>query len=158
MAKTAVKEPETPYSADLLWLRGRVSVLPAASQSDLAANHPITTIFSVVRRGVPETCWLTGNLRRRSGIANCGMLRGGIDDESAAAAAAKRDVDVTPLSRYRLGKGGRHGLHLGFAAIDTREIRRGVRELAIALEGEEYSSGQPGKSSQPRVIVPSHRL
>jgi len=91
-------------------------------------------------------------------LQTAGWLRGGIDDESAAAAAPKRDVDVTPLSRYSLRKGARHGLHRGFAAVDTREIRRGVRELAIALEGEVYSSSQPGKSNQPRVIVPSHRF
>jgi hypothetical protein len=28
----------------------------------------------------------------------------------------------------------REGLQLGFAAVDSKEIRRGVRELAIALE------------------------
>jgi len=72
------------------------------------------------------------------GLQTVGWLRRGIDDESAAAAAAKRAVEVTPLSRYSLRKVARHGLQLGFAAVDTKEIRRGVRELAIALEGEVY--------------------
>ena len=45
-------------------------------------------------------------------------------------------MDVTPLSRYSHGSAARDGLQLGFAAIDTKEIRRGVRELTIALEGE----------------------
>jgi DNA-binding transcriptional MocR family regulator len=45
-------------------------------------------------------------------------------------------VEVTPLSSYRIGPAGREGLQLGFAAVDTREIRRGIRELAIALQGK----------------------
>jgi hypothetical protein len=40
---------------------------------------------------------------------------------------------VVPLSRYG-GHPKRKGLLLGFAACIPNEIRRGVRELAIALE------------------------
>jgi GntR family transcriptional regulator/MocR family aminotransferase len=71
-----------------------------------------------------------------AGLQTAGWLGGGIDAESAAAAAAKRNVGVTPLSRYSHGRAVPEGLQLGFAAVDTREIRRGVRDLAIALEGE----------------------
>jgi len=39
-----------------------------------------------------------------------------------------------PLSRYGMGRVLPQGLQLGFAALDGKEIRRGVRELAIALE------------------------
>jgi DNA-binding transcriptional MocR family regulator len=53
---------------------------------------------------------------------------------------ARRGVEVTPLSRYyrgyHRGRMAREGLHLGFAAVDPREIRRGVEELGVALEGE----------------------
>jgi DNA-binding transcriptional MocR family regulator len=68
-----------------------------------------------------------------------------MDAETAAAAAAKRNVEVTPLAHYRFGRvrqPGRQvravaqGLQLGFAAVDVKEIRRGVRELVIALEAE----------------------
>jgi DNA-binding transcriptional MocR family regulator len=52
------------------------------------------------------------------------------------AAAAKHNVDVTPVDRYSQGKVVPDGLQLGFAALDVQEIRRGVRDLAIALEGE----------------------
>lgn len=69
-----------------------------------------------------------------AGLQTLGWLSGGIDAESAAAAAAKRNVDVTPVSRYGQGKVIPQGLQLGFAAFDAREIRRGVQELAIALE------------------------
>ncbi len=69
-----------------------------------------------------------------AGLQVAAWLGGGLDDTWAAKAAARRDVDVTPLSRYTRGRVTRHGLHLGFAAVDPEEIRRGVRELAIALE------------------------
>ncbi|HWS70574.1 MAG TPA: PLP-dependent aminotransferase family protein [Thermoanaerobaculia bacterium] len=69
----------------------------------------------------------------QAGLQTVGWLRDGIDGESAAIAAAAHNVEVTPLSRYTRGRVGREGLQLGFAAIDAREIRRGVRELAMAF-------------------------
>jgi GntR family transcriptional regulator/MocR family aminotransferase len=71
-----------------------------------------------------------------AGLQTVGWLCKGIDGETAARAAAGRDVEVFPLSRYCRGRVAREGLQLGFAAVDEREIRRGVQELAIALEGE----------------------
>ena len=68
-----------------------------------------------------------------AGLQTVAWLYGGIDGESAAAAAAKRNVDVNPLDRYSQGGLRREGVQLGFAALDAREIRRGVRELARAL-------------------------
>jgi GntR family transcriptional regulator/MocR family aminotransferase len=71
-----------------------------------------------------------------AGLQTVGWLCRGIDGQSATKAAAARDVEVIPLSRYTRGNVTREGLQLGFAAVDTREIRRGVQELAAALEGE----------------------
>jgi GntR family transcriptional regulator / MocR family aminotransferase len=61
---------------------------------------------------------------------------GGVDGEAAARAAARRHVEVTPLSRYGRGAAAREGLQLGFAAVDPPEIRRGVGDLAAALAEE----------------------
>ncbi len=69
-----------------------------------------------------------------AGLQTVGWLREGIDGESATRAAAARGVEVFPLSRYSSGRIAREGLQLGFAAVDAREIRRGVHELAIALQ------------------------
>jgi len=69
-----------------------------------------------------------------AGLQTAGWLRGGLDAESVAGAAAKRGVEVTPLCHYSHGGMTREGLQLGFAAMDVKEIRRGVRELAITLE------------------------
>jgi DNA-binding transcriptional MocR family regulator len=64
-------------------------------------------------------------------------LAPGLDARAATRAAALRDVDITPLALYtgrQNTRVARQGLHLGFAAVDSQEIRRGVRELAAALE------------------------
>ena len=83
---------------------------------------------------------LTGLLDIRgleAGLQTAAWLAPGLDAQIAARAAAERDVEVTPLAWYTRGRRLRvirEGLHLGFAAIDVPEIRRGVRDLAIALE------------------------
>jgi GntR family transcriptional regulator / MocR family aminotransferase len=76
------------------------------------------------------------------------LAAGGIDAESATAAAAKRNVDVTPVDRYSQGRVVPEGLQLGFAAVDTNEIRRGVRELAIALKGERKTFHRDAQKSR----------
>jgi GntR family transcriptional regulator/MocR family aminotransferase len=69
-----------------------------------------------------------------AGLQTVGWLQRGMNAESAATAAAKRSVEVTPLSIYTHGNVASTGLQLGFAAVDAKEIRRGVQDLAIALE------------------------
>lgn len=70
-----------------------------------------------------------------AGLQTAGWLLNGLDGESAERAAAARNVEVNPLSRYFQGDSAteREGLQLGFAAVDPREIRRGVADLAAAL-------------------------
>ncbi len=70
-----------------------------------------------------------------AGLQTVGWLQSGISGDRAAAAAAKYDVEVVPLSSYALRAPKRDGLILGFAAVDARELRRGVEQLARALEG-----------------------
>jgi len=69
-----------------------------------------------------------------AGLRTVGWLQGGISAERAARAAAERDVEAVPLSRCAYGRSPRNGLLLGFAAVDKKELRRGVEELARALE------------------------
>jgi GntR family transcriptional regulator / MocR family aminotransferase len=75
-----------------------------------------------------------------AGLQTVGWLRGGITGKSAARAAAARNVDTIPLSVYTRGRALLNGLQLGeglqlgFAAVDARDIQRGVKELARALE------------------------
>jgi GntR family transcriptional regulator/MocR family aminotransferase len=71
-----------------------------------------------------------------AGLQTAGWLSPGITGAAAAQAARARQVDVVPLSAYDLRPSTREGLQLGFAAVDAHEIRRGVRDLALALEGQ----------------------
>jgi GntR family transcriptional regulator/MocR family aminotransferase len=82
-----------------------------------------------------------------AGLQTVGWLRNGKTAHWAATAAAKRNVDVTPLDHYSVGKTTRNGLQLGFAAMDVKEIRRGVRELEIALDTPDASFSERSVSS-----------
>jgi GntR family transcriptional regulator / MocR family aminotransferase len=73
-----------------------------------------------------------------AGLQTVGWLSHGLDSKAAEEAAKQRGVDVSSLRSY--GEKKLQGLHLGFAAIRPAEIRRGVRELAIALESLKRSS------------------
>ena len=80
---------------------------------------------------------LTGLLELSSveaGLQTVGWLCPGIDSAAARRVAQARKVEVTPLSIYSHGALRREGLQLGFAAVNGQEIRRGVQQLAIALE------------------------
>jgi len=66
-----------------------------------------------------------------AGLQTIGWLRR-ITSDVAAEAARARGVDVTALAGP--GTRGVHALQLGFAAVRPAEIRRGVRELRVALE------------------------
>ncbi|HYL99414.1 MAG TPA: PLP-dependent aminotransferase family protein [Blastocatellia bacterium] len=69
-----------------------------------------------------------------AGLQTTGWLGDGIQGVAAEEAAAARGVEVVALSRYSRGPLNREGLMLGFAAMDTAEIQRGVEQLGVALE------------------------
>jgi GntR family transcriptional regulator / MocR family aminotransferase len=69
-----------------------------------------------------------------AGLQTVGWLQQGIDSQAAKRAAAARKVEVTPLRAYSRGPLRREGLQLGFAAVNAQEIKRGVQQLALALE------------------------
>jgi GntR family transcriptional regulator/MocR family aminotransferase len=102
----------------------RVSVLLEGARNELAGLLEISDV--------------------EAGLQTAGWLRNGLEGAAVRAAAARRNVDVVPLSEYSHGDGMAEGLQLGFAAIDPREIRRGVRELRMTLE-EEWQARKTGK-------------
>jgi GntR family transcriptional regulator/MocR family aminotransferase len=71
-----------------------------------------------------------------AGLQTVGWLQPGIDSRAAWRAAEARKVEVIPLRVYTRGpiKLQREGLQMGFAAVNPQEIRRGVHQLALALE------------------------
>lgn len=86
-----------------------------------------------------------------AGLQTVGWLCAGIDGASAAKAASIRNVEVVPLSVYTRSRMAQEGLQLGFAAVDKREIRRGVLELAIALEQEVKATRHGGSITGPVI-------
>lgn len=79
-----------------------------------------------------------------AGLQTVGWLSGGLTGVEAERAAAKRGVEVISLSSYAVATLPREGLQLGFAPVDEKEIRRGVRELGVALE--QFNAMRPGAS------------
>ena len=93
----------------------------------------LSTLLECAQQGLCELLEISGV---EAGLQIAGWLYRGLNAKSVATAAAARGVEVTALSRYRQGATVREGLQLGFAAVDSKEIRRGVRELTITLESE----------------------
>jgi GntR family transcriptional regulator/MocR family aminotransferase len=71
-----------------------------------------------------------------AGLQTIGWLRQGIGSMAAASAAERHGVEITPVQFFANQPLEREAVHLGFAAIEVPEIRRGVRQLASALESE----------------------
>ncbi|HEX3354929.1 MAG TPA: PLP-dependent aminotransferase family protein [Terriglobales bacterium] len=92
----------------------RLAVLLESSRSRLAGLLEIPN----VEAGLQTVAWLAPGMRAAR----------------AAEEAAAHGVEVIALSRYSSRQRERHGLILGFAAVDSRELRRGVEHLARALE------------------------
>ncbi len=68
-----------------------------------------------------------------AGLQTVGWLPDGVDAESVAQAAARHSVQVNPLSWFAEQRLERDGLQLGFAAVDEREILRGVDVLRSVI-------------------------
>jgi len=114
----------------------------------------LSVLMECARRSLTGLLEISGV---EAGLQTAGWLHSGLDCESVAAAAAKRGVEVTPLSRYSLGARMKQGLQLGFAAIDSKEIRRGVRELAITLESEYERWDRKTESASPMTNFDSRK-
>lgn len=69
----------------------------------------------------------------RAGLQTVGWLAEGMDDETAYTSALARGIESIPLSRLTSGDATRPGLILGFAAADSRVIRRGVEVMGEVL-------------------------
>ncbi|TPJ82439.1 PLP-dependent aminotransferase family protein [Mesorhizobium sp. B2-6-2] len=68
-----------------------------------------------------------------AGIQVVGYLKEGIDDIEVSQAAAKRAINVSPLSKYFQNTAPTQGLVLGYAACDAAQTRDGVERLAAAI-------------------------
>jgi GntR family transcriptional regulator/MocR family aminotransferase len=83
-----------------------------------------------------------------AGLQTIGRLRIDLSAETVAQRAALHDIDVVPLSRYCHTASIPEGLQIGFAAVQEKEIRRGVLKLARVFE-QLQAELKPGKLPQP---------
>lgn len=68
-----------------------------------------------------------------AGLQTVGWLAPGFTGGDVVAAAARHDVQLLAISRFALTSYPREGLQIGFAAVDEKEIRRGVDVLELVL-------------------------
>jgi GntR family transcriptional regulator/MocR family aminotransferase len=62
------------------------------------------------------------------------FLRNGMTSQLAESAATAAGIETVALSRFVLQRSDLHGLQLGFAAFDEREILHATEALAVALD------------------------
>ena len=75
----------------------------------------------------------------QAGLQTVAWLREGLNAEAIAKAATARNVDVIPMGRYVLHLNVPEGIQLGFAAVNERAIRMGIRALAAVLRAHARS-------------------
>jgi GntR family transcriptional regulator/MocR family aminotransferase len=91
--------------------------------------------LDVLTRAVREH--LSGRLEItnvEAGLQTVGWLAPGLDARLIVAAAREREVELVAIGRYGGGTATAQGLHMGFAAVEPAELRRGVTELARILD------------------------
>jgi GntR family transcriptional regulator/MocR family aminotransferase len=71
-------------------------------------------------------------ISEEAGLHVLAQLPKGVDDRTLSRRAAMRNIEALPLADYALARQARGGLVLGYAALTEREIREGVRQLALA--------------------------
>ena len=71
-----------------------------------------------------------------AGLQTIGLLRGSYAAEKLVKEAAKKNVELKPLSRYYSTEKPVNGIVLGFAAVEPRELRRGVEAVGGMLKKE----------------------
>jgi GntR family transcriptional regulator/MocR family aminotransferase len=86
-----------------------------------------------LREGIGALSGLIELAPEDAGLEIVGWLSAGIDDQAAATAAAGHGVEVRPISPYAIEQRVRSGLVLGFAAVNTTEIKNGLSLLHKAL-------------------------
>lgn len=93
----------------------------------------LASLLEHARRRLAGLLEITGV---EAGLQTAGWLPAGTDARRATKAAARRNVEVSPIRFSNPDGHPREALQLGFAAVDVPEIRRGVEDLAIALVEE----------------------
>jgi GntR family transcriptional regulator/MocR family aminotransferase len=68
-----------------------------------------------------------------AGLQTVGWLKDKATAENLVQAVARRNVELRTLRQYSFGRAPANAVVLGFAAVEPKELRRGVEELARVL-------------------------
>ena len=71
------------------------------------------------------------------------------DDERVCEEARNRGIEAAPLHIYHLGRPTANGLLLGFASTPPETLRRGMEQLAVAID----AARRPRRAHAPRAAV-----
>jgi len=77
----------------------------------------------------------------QAGLNTAALLRNGMTSQQGELAATEAGIETVALSRFALQRPDVHGLQLGFAAFDERQIRRATAALSRALDRQGVPSG-----------------
>jgi GntR family transcriptional regulator/MocR family aminotransferase len=97
-----------------------------------------------------ELAGLLEILPAEAGLHLTAWLPPGANDRDVSDQAAAAGIIVPPLSAYTIDARIRPGLMLGYAALPARQIREGVRKLALVLNS--------GCNSRPSGLLRLPRL
>jgi DNA-binding transcriptional MocR family regulator len=75
-----------------------------------------------------------------AGLHTVGQLGESFRAEAVALLGTAHKLELFPISRFQLKTTRPERFLLGFAAIDVREIRRGVERLASVLDSGRHST------------------
>ena len=94
-----------------------------------------------------------------AGLHTVGWLGDSLNAEVVARAGLAHRLELFPISRFALKSAGREGFLMGFAGIDTKEIRRGVDCLAVVFDrlirGGQTALGEATSRPDRRTSVES---
>jgi GntR family transcriptional regulator/MocR family aminotransferase len=82
-----------------------------------------------------------------AGLQTIGWLKRGMSADRVAKLAATHEVEVFPIDRYAFGRSRKDGLVLGFAAVDPKELRRGVDVLVKVLANRRLAGEDARRST-----------
>ncbi len=91
----------------------------------------LTAMRSAVREKLASRFELENT---EAGILTTGWLQNGWCANSVAQRAAENNIEVVPVARFALRQRIPERLVLGFAAYTPQQIRKGIEQLALAME------------------------
>jgi GntR family transcriptional regulator / MocR family aminotransferase len=93
----------------------------------------------LLRAASERLCGLVKISNVEAGLQTIGLVGGGFSADKLVEAAAERQVELKSLSRYYSAGKPTNGIVLGFAAVEPKELCRGVEVVEELLQAKPFS-------------------